>query len=151
MGKGLWRLPGLGHGPTFWLMAFANLLLGAYFWLTGGAGPALRTGTVAQQASVRAATPAAAASGMLIAFAMLSGLVAGALEGDMFKRIAFALQFALVLYAGLECADGLLKVLVSIPGDQPGNDAAQQQAQHQRRYTDLQKNGIDFDASTPSA
>lgn len=78
-------LPWVGHGPTFRLMLGLNLLLGLYFLATGGAPPADPSPGVA-------APPVPAPStGALVACAALSGLLAGALEGDMFKRIGFVL------------------------------------------------------------
>ena len=81
----------VGHKPTFWLMAGLNMLLGFYFLVRGGA-PA-----VDESANTAHAPPHSQASeGMrpgsgsaLIACAALSGLLAGALEGDLFKRIGF--------------------------------------------------------------
>jgi spermidine synthase len=84
-------IPELGHGPTYWLMAGINLLLGGYFWVSGGADPALHAKPVAQTATQLDPISTGFSASALITFAMLSGLVAGALEGDMFKRIGFSL------------------------------------------------------------
>jgi spermidine synthase len=84
-------LPALGHGAMFGLMAALNLALGLWFLATGGA-PA---------SDVRDPAPAPPAPGperagivgvrILLACALLSGLLAGSLEGDLFKRIGFAI------------------------------------------------------------
>ncbi len=74
-------IPWLGHKPTFWLMAGLNISLGLYFLARGKApvgDPAAPDGG-----------PSRGPAATLIACAALSGLVAGALEGDMFKRIGF--------------------------------------------------------------
>lgn len=76
----------LGYKPTFWLMSGLNVLLGLYFVVTGGA-PA---GAVAT-APVSIDWRGQARYGTLLTFAVLSGFLAGALEGDMFKRISFML------------------------------------------------------------
>ena len=70
-------------------MSGLNILLGAYFIITGGA-----PGTAVEASR---AGPAAidwrgqARFGALLTFAALSGLLAGALEGDLFKRVSFML------------------------------------------------------------
>lgn len=102
-------LPQFGHDQTLWLAAIANFLLGGFFLLVGGAAETNREPVGEQrpsqpqpskknrkQARKREArdghrNPAAALPnfGALLALAIFSGLVSGALEGDMFKRIAF--------------------------------------------------------------
>jgi spermidine synthase len=76
-------LPWLGHELMFWLLAAVNLALGLFFLLVGGAPDE----TV--QAPEAAAEAHGRGPGLLITCAVLSGLLAGALEGDMFKRIDF--------------------------------------------------------------
>lgn len=100
-------LPVIGHGATFWLMIGLNTLIGLYFFATGGAParreltdpvagahlPALEPapGSVPQSAT----GPAGAANiphiPVLLTCATLSGLLAGALEGDMFRRLSLAM------------------------------------------------------------
>jgi hypothetical protein len=84
-------LPWIGHSMTFWSMAVINLLLGGYFLATGGAPVA----EVPPQVTEREPNEDATDYGgifVLLTCAALSGLLAGALEGDMFKRISFAIQ-----------------------------------------------------------
>jgi len=80
-----------GHTRTFMLMIGANLALGAYFLSTGGApsrwnaaGPSADTETKTERHS----RPAASGWTLLV-LATLSGFIAGALEGDLFKRVSF--------------------------------------------------------------
>ena len=94
----------LGHEPTFWLMAGLNILLGCYFLRTGGAPSVVVVdqddGTLCSETSRRESSPGARlvaeqtepiSTSALVAGAALSGLLAGALEGDMFKRIGFVI------------------------------------------------------------
>ena len=76
-------LPLLGHGRTFWLLLLVNALLGAFFlrWARA-AGPA--TGSAGKPAPSSTVLPAG-----LLTFGVLSGLLAGILEGDLFKRLQF--------------------------------------------------------------
>ena len=82
----------VGHKPTFWLMAVLNILLGFYFLVSGGA-PAVdesaNTARARSQSSQAAEGARPGSGSALVACAVLSGLLAGALEGDMFKRIGF--------------------------------------------------------------
>lgn len=80
-------LPWVGHGETFLWMAGANLLLGAYFLATGGA-PEARVGGQPASSEV-----AASPRDPSVAFtcAVLGGLLTGALQGDLFKRVGFAI------------------------------------------------------------
>lgn len=104
-------LPSLGHGLTFCLMVGINLSIGAYFLLTGGAPSLQWAGKGVNAATTTAriqgdrqnrneqvvgsrvigdpelATTISVAG--LLACAVLSGLLAGALEGDMFRRVGF--------------------------------------------------------------
>jgi len=93
-------LPMLGHDLTLWIAALANLGLGVYFLVTGGMLASLPHGPTAERDE--AATnrhveeKEERASGdrfddlrVLLLYSCLSGLLAGALEGDMFKRLAF--------------------------------------------------------------
>lgn len=105
-------LPWIGHGLTFQLMVAINLAIGAYFLLAGGAPPASpAVGAASAAVSPRPSGKPTGkarkgkhprlkplsreegeeqpASALLITIAVLSGLLAGALEGDMFKRISF--------------------------------------------------------------
>ena len=75
----------IGHRPSFWLMAGLNLILGTYFLARGGAPQPVPVPARSRNGP-QAEVPQA---GSLIAAAALGGLVAGALEGDMFKRIGF--------------------------------------------------------------
>ena len=74
-------LPWLGHSAMFVLMIGLNTAIGVVFLAVGG-GPA----PVAAAAAVPP-LPAGRGPGLLLTAATLSGLLAGALEGDMFKRI----------------------------------------------------------------
>jgi spermidine synthase len=82
-------LPSMGHSATFWLMLGLNLGIAGFFVITGrgdlpAASPALdAAGHNVNQAS----SPIAANLALLLTCAVLSGLLAGALEGDMFKRV----------------------------------------------------------------
>ena len=101
-------LPLVGHGATFWLMIGLNTAIGLYFLSAGGA-PARRESTVPPAAAPRpdqlpdqlpehlpALEPVpdlagAPRIGVLLTCATLSGLLAGALEGDMFRRLGLAM------------------------------------------------------------
>lgn len=78
-------LPTVGHTTTFLLMAGINALL-AQVMLWGGVAP--DTHAEAAEKPKWDAERRDAVS-VLIAIAVLSGLLTGALEGDMFKRIGF--------------------------------------------------------------
>ena len=75
-------LPSIGHGSTFWLMLGLNLVLAGFFLTTGGGLP------LCSDAHVPTSTP----SSLLLISAVLSGVLAGALEGDMFKRISLVVS-----------------------------------------------------------
>jgi spermidine synthase len=89
-------LPWLGHDMTLQLMAGLNLLLGAYFL---AAGNETKFGALAAPVRERAkdsiapaeSVPAGPAA-VLLVLAALSGFLSGALEGDLFKRISFAIM-----------------------------------------------------------
>lgn len=92
-------LPFIGHSYAFLLMVAINASLGLFFLLSGGGAvlataaslrPAKDEVAIEQAKSGSSAGPSGAAS-LLIAAAVLSGLVAGALEGDMFKRISLVI------------------------------------------------------------
>ena len=133
-------LPSFGHGLTFWLMVGINVTIGAYFLLTGGA-PSLQwpakgvdDATIAAKAQADSQNRNEQAAGrgvidepgcettispgVLLTCAVLSGLMAGALEGDMFKRVGFtvtsnpgaampAISFWVIL--GIFLASGLVQ------------------------------------------
>jgi spermidine synthase len=82
-------LPSIGHGATFWLMLGLNLAIAGFFLITGRGGlPAASPVLDAAGQNVnQASSPAAARLALLLTCALLSGLLAGALEGDMFKRV----------------------------------------------------------------
>jgi len=81
-------IPWLGHGQTYWIMLVLNLFI-AFFFLRGGGAYAREARPDVRGASSRAAVPAEQATrlGVLLALGTLSGFLAGALEGDLFKRI----------------------------------------------------------------
>ncbi|MCY4605265.1 MAG: hypothetical protein OXE49_13630, partial [Gemmatimonadetes bacterium] len=81
-------IPEIGHKPTFWLMIGLNILLGLYFVVSGGVPASDEAADTASATFPSAGVPPRSGSA-LIACAALSGLLAGALEGDMFKRIDF--------------------------------------------------------------
>lgn len=82
-------LPFIGHSSTFWLMLGLNLGIAGLFLITGrGDLPvASLTLNAASQNVNQAAAPTSTSLALLLTCAVLSGLLAGALEGDMFKRI----------------------------------------------------------------
>jgi spermidine synthase len=81
-------LPSIGHGNTFLLMLGLNLGIAGYFLITGrGQLPVtLLTPNAASQNVSQATAPVATGLALLLTGAVVSGLLAGALEGDMFKR-----------------------------------------------------------------
>ena len=89
-------LPTIGHTSTFWLMLGLNVGLAGFFLITGRGSlrapsltlhPAGKNDAPAGE-SVNQATAAAPTDlTLLLICAVLSGLLAGALEGDLFKRI----------------------------------------------------------------
>lgn len=81
----------LGHERMFVLLAAANAVLGFYFLVAGGASR-VPVAPEASRARIKKAE-AATAPGALVAFAVLSGFLAGSLEGDLFKRLSFLLDF----------------------------------------------------------
>ena len=88
-------LPWMGHTATLWSMAGLNLILGAYFLAVGGE-PKHATGAVdtavshlkSDAADDKSAWPV----GWLYLCAVVSGLLSGSLEGDLFKRISFVIE-----------------------------------------------------------
>jgi spermidine synthase len=81
-------VPQLGHDRMFVLLIGASALLGAYFLFAGA-----RWRVPALDASADAGDASGAGGltlGVLLTCAVASGLLAGALEADMFKRIKFA-------------------------------------------------------------
>src|SRR5665213_1124952 len=82
-------LPYIGHSHTFWLMLALNFGIAGLFLISGrGDLPvASLTVTAANQNVNRSPAPTATSLSLLLTCALLSGLLAGALEGDMFKRI----------------------------------------------------------------
>lgn len=82
-------LPRIGHDATLVAMAGANALLGAWFLLAPGR-PEAGGSPPHEPAPVELrATPAA-----LVLLAGVSGLLAGALEADLFKRASFVIEVA---------------------------------------------------------
>jgi spermidine synthase len=82
-------LPSIGHSATFWLMLGLNLAIAGFFLITGrGDLPAAAPAQDAAGQNVnQASRPSPADLALLLTCAVLSGLLAGALEGDMFKRV----------------------------------------------------------------
>jgi predicted membrane-bound spermidine synthase len=86
-------IPWIGHVTTFWLAAGLNALLGTYFLIAGGA-PArgtLESRPASHVANDRRTSGESSAENvsLLLACAVLSGLLSGAIEGEMFRRIKF--------------------------------------------------------------
>src|SRR5665213_612056 len=82
-------LPFIGHSFTFWLMLGLNAGIAGYFLVTGRGDlpvPPLTPNATNQNANL-ATPPTSTNLARLLTCAVLSGLLAGALEGDMFKRI----------------------------------------------------------------
>jgi len=87
-------LPLIGHSDAFALMATINLLLGLYFLKVGGAALSPFAGNAdmsAPQSVKEDADVGLSSHGktLLLSASILSGLLAGSLEGDMFKRLSF--------------------------------------------------------------
>ena len=82
-------LPTIGHSSTFWLMLALNLGIAGFFLINGrGDLPvAARALDAASQNMNQATSPTAGNLAPLLTCAVLSGLLTGALEGDMFKRV----------------------------------------------------------------
>lgn len=81
----------VGHDRTLLGLAGANLLLGLGFLLRGSA---LQEKSGGEDAAPRADSPASASvGGALLACAIVSGFLAGALEADAFRRVHFAQVF----------------------------------------------------------
>jgi spermidine synthase len=82
-------LPYIGHSSTLWLMLGLNLGIAGLFLITGrGAlSAASLTPSAARPNVNRAFVPTSVELALILTCAALSGLLAGALEGDMFKRI----------------------------------------------------------------
>lgn len=93
----------LGHTNTYWLMLIVNAAIGLYFLLRGNvppqsatepAPPALQAGAKKTKRR-KGRQPESGSSGaaysysVLIACTIVSGLLCGGLEGDMFKRLRF--------------------------------------------------------------
>ncbi|MEO8224109.1 MAG: tetratricopeptide repeat protein [Gammaproteobacteria bacterium] len=84
----------LGHQQTLWLLIGVNLLLGAYFLF---ASDDRTLGSWSPQKSVDRASMLTGSTGVraapwLLVLAAVSGVLAGALEGDLFKRISFVVE-----------------------------------------------------------
>ena len=81
-------VPQVGHDRMFILMIGASALLGAYFLF---AGARWRVPALGASAGVGDASGSVGLTlGVLLTCAVASGLLTGALEADMFKRIKFA-------------------------------------------------------------
>lgn len=89
-------LPWLGHKNTLWAMVGLNALIGVYFLIVGNVtkiAEADEQATLTPATGNRSATAEKSATlTMLLMFAALSGLLSGALEGDLFKRISFVIE-----------------------------------------------------------
>ena len=92
-------LPSIGHFSTFWLMMGLNLAIAGWFMIRGGSGLALPSLTqkVGQNESPEAApasmvAPASFSLAFLLTCAVVSGVLAGALEGDLFKRLSLVVS-----------------------------------------------------------
>lgn len=88
-------LPWLGHAWMLWVLVTANVLLGAYFFSRGN--EATWTGAVPGAATLLSSPPwgggeARRTPGNLTGLAALGGLAAGALEGDLYRRISFVIE-----------------------------------------------------------
>ena len=85
-------LPLLGHARMLWLLVGINGVIAMVFLVRGGV-PAARPRPTAEahvgQPTTTVPTTPGRAMPPLIVAAVLSGLLAGSLEGDMFKRIDF--------------------------------------------------------------
>lgn len=81
----------IGHGATYWLMIGLNLVIAGYFLVAGGAPRKASPGPLSIDTKPDPAG-LSPAPGVLLACAVLSGLLAGALEGDMFRRLSFAIS-----------------------------------------------------------
>jgi len=79
-------LPSVGHTFTFWLMLGLNLAIAGLFLVIGRGD--LTVSSLEPQAPGANAKPAA----FLLVCAVLSGLLAGALEGDLFKRMSLVIS-----------------------------------------------------------
>jgi spermidine synthase len=98
-------LPWLGHNATLGWMAAANALLGGYFLVTRadfGLTEAL-PGAISVEPGPKHSTPStplstplapsgAAAPGALLLLVSVGGFLAGAMEGDLFRRIGFVIE-----------------------------------------------------------
>jgi spermidine synthase len=81
-------VPQLGHERLFVAMIGASTLLGGYFLLAGGRFRGVATSeAIAAEGDARGS--GGIALGVLLTCAVASGLLTGALEADMFKRIKF--------------------------------------------------------------
>jgi spermidine synthase len=77
-------LPLVGHNDTYWLLIAINLALGAFFLIAGGGTRSLEEPVPPSSSE---SEPPERGIGVLIASAIVSGILAGAVEGDMFKRL----------------------------------------------------------------
>lgn len=82
-------IPWIGHYWTFWLAAGVNALIGACFLVAGGSPGAIPEPGPPASGDGPDPAPAPGSAAVLITCALLSGLLAGAVEGDMFRRIKF--------------------------------------------------------------
>lgn len=89
-----WFLPWLGHDRTFLLMSGINLLIGLFFLIRGHTVHAPATPSRVERRGAkkykqhRTPKPPVHPTVLLVC-ALLSGLLCGAVEGDMFKRLQF--------------------------------------------------------------
>ena len=80
-------LPVLGHDLMFLLLALANGILGTFFVLTGEVGVLSGAPEAVQTSATADRLKSSRGPAVLITCCVLSGLLGGAMEGDMFKRV----------------------------------------------------------------
>lgn len=87
-------LPWIGHASMLWMLVTANVLLGLYF--LGQGNEAAWTGAppspLRQPIATNQNGPAHARDANPLILATLGGFAAGALEGDLYRRISFVIE-----------------------------------------------------------
>lgn len=82
-------IPWIGDASTFWLAMTLNAMIGVYFIATGGS-PADAPEALNDRSEPGSAPSSHTANlSFLLTCAVLSGFLAGAIEGDMFRRLKF--------------------------------------------------------------